>query len=1142
MKLKKLVLAISVIMAVCAIRCFADECFIETFDNALTDNWMIVSKDGTISGSGGSLNIKIPYKQGTDGDAFIQTINTVSGTDDFMLGFGIEMMSQSGIGQVLLRDTNSSVEGHSISAAKMQGGKIYYLPELLGETAYDDTPEGEMLHLQIRFEFRGRKITVYSNGVQKAQVQNLTSVNNGYWRSFNWNEFYLRLYAARSEAEDVGVRFDDFVIHKLYSDVCIDEKFEKNEFADWNVVKKQGEIERDDTGAAKITLPASGTGVNDAFLQTKRIIDGSEGFVFEGDMRLDSSEGIAQIAFRDTNSSADGHGITLVKIEDGILYYLPELKNNTAKERVSTGALVRIRAVVDLSTDSITVYRNGSEKVMQTSLKSTGAGKTFEWQNFYLRLYAAKFGAEAEFDNIKLLKRTDYNKCLSGKGLILSGDKLKYDQKYINTDNLTNPMQIMMAVHSADNTLISVGRGAAADGTSYGAKDISAEMPYSDINGGGSVDIFKWKDIAALNPHEVKKSVLINSEKTAKPYAPDKDEIAASLNAQHPRIFADSDEFEALRNTIKNNPNSDQAKWYSTIKKRAKSYLSISLPQYQQTPTSTSQNLRAAAQAVLSRVSEMALVYKIDGEQVYADKIWEYMNACAKWQDWGDILFLNTAEISAAYAIAYDWLYDTWTEQQKTVMKNAIIEKNFRIANKLFDAGTDWTQQDSNWIAVCDGGIIMAATALMGDYDDSSAILVKAIDNLRRCYVQFLPDGGWSEGTSYWSYGMKFLSMAFACMDSAYGNDFAHSNAAAMDKSIVFPLYMSGKSTNYSFGDSPQNGLVDCVCLFYFGRRFGNTSVNAYRKYQLNELGAEPGIMDVLFCDDNNTPSEVTDLPNSMVYKGYKTAVFRNGFDKNTKSAAMMHADSNAVSHAQLDIGQFVYENDGVSWAVDLGADSYSLNYMGYTTGEKNKWAYYRNRAEGHNTWVINPDSEPDQKIAASGKIEKYKTSDTADIIVFDNSAAYSDDTRSVRRGMYYTRADGGLVIRDELKLNAGSELYWFMHTKAFVKISDDKKSAILTQKNDEGKEKRLWIGIIDGSGEFSQMMAAPLPTSPNPDEWSENIKDGKTQNTNNGVSKLAIHYTNSAAEIGQTVYMVLLKDGQSVPSEYPDILTLNQW
>ena len=518
------------------------------------------------------------------------------------------------------------------------------------------------------------------------------------------------------------------------------------------------------------------------------------------------------------------------------------------------------------------------------------------------------------------------------------------------------------------------------------------------------------------------------------------------------------------------------------------------------------------------------------------------MNACAKWQDWGDILFLNTAEISTAYAIAYDWLYDAWSDQQKAVMRNALIEKNFRIANKLFDTGTDWTQQDANWIAVCDGGILMAATALMGDYEGSSDILVKAIDNLRRCYVQFLPDGGWSEGTSYWSYGMKFLSMAFACMDSAYGTDFSHSNTTAMDRSIVFPLYMSGKNTNYSFGDSPQNGLVDCGCLFYFGKKFGNTGVNAYRKYQLNELNAAPGVMDVLFYDAQNTPSEVTDLSGSMVYTGYKTAVFRNGFDKNTKSAAIMHADSNTVSHAQLDIGQFVYENDGVSWAVDLGSDSYDLNYMGYTTGEKNKWAYYRNRAEGHNTWVINPDSQPDQNPSASGQIEKYQTSDEKDRIVFDNSAAYSDDTQSVRRGMEYIRADGSLVIRDELKLNTGSELYWFMHTKAAIQISDDKKSAILTQKNSDGKERRLWVGIIDGDGEFSQMAAQPLATSPNPDEWSENMDDGKKQNTNNGVSKLAIHYTNSAAEIGQTVYMTLLEDGQNAPGAYPNVPVLNQW
>lgn len=41
---------------------------------------------------------------------------------------------------------------------------------------------------------------------------------------------------------------------------------------------------------------------------------------------------------------------------------------------------------------------------------------------------------------------------------------------------------------------------------------------------------------------------------------------------------------------------------------------------------------------------------------------------------WNTAHFLDLAELTAAFGIAYDWLYDQWTADQRTQLRNAIVQ------------------------------------------------------------------------------------------------------------------------------------------------------------------------------------------------------------------------------------------------------------------------------------------------------------------------------------------------------------------------------------------------------------------------------------------------------------------------------------
>ena len=72
---------------------------------------------------------------------------------------------------------------------------------------------------------------------------------------------------------------------------------------------------------------------------------------------------------------------------------------------------------------------------------------------------------------------------------------------------------------------------------------------------------------------------------------------------------------------------------------------------------------------MLHRVYTLALLYRLDGDQRYAERAWQELEAAAQFQDWNPRHFLDTAEMTHAFAIGYDWLYDVWTPEQRATLR-----------------------------------------------------------------------------------------------------------------------------------------------------------------------------------------------------------------------------------------------------------------------------------------------------------------------------------------------------------------------------------------------------------------------------------------------------------------------------------------
>lgn len=618
---------------------------------------------------------------------------------------------------------------------------------------------------------------------------------------------------------------------------------------------------------------------------------------------------------------------------------------------------------------------------------------------------------------------------------------------------------------------------------------------------------------------------------------------------EHPRILINEDKRAFLKTACKTEE--PYKTWYARVKQDVDTGMNTALCQY-----NDNDELRLLSAGTFNkRLVYLSFVYLIEEDEIYADRAYEEIENAASWPDWNPKHYLDTADMLKGTGIAYDWMYDYFNKpenrEKKTTLINAMVNLGLNNAKLAYDgeAGSNgwWVDADSNWNIVCNGGTAIAALAIAdepGQKELCRSVLEKGLDSKEKSILRFAPDGAWYEGIGYWSYTAKFLAYYTAAFETATGKDYVNLRRYGIENTAYFPIAMTGEKQVFNLNDASEGG-VDTEMMFFFAEYFNDPAIAEYRYQQLLSQKVSPTIYDLIWFDADIIKGN-SDYQTDFMFKDIEVATFRDTYLENDSIYAGIHGGENGVNHGQIDAGQFIYETHGERWAIDLGGDNYNLHaYFDDENKDKSRWSYYRNRGEGHNTVILNPDALADQPLEEKAEIKTFKADSEKGVGVVDMQPIYGEYTSRAQRGMLLNKQNSSLMVQDELSFkNNGNELYWFMHTRASVALSSDNKSAVLTSQSGE----RLWVGILDETHTFEVMKAEPLATSPNPNAWSENRgkpSDGTNtpiQNTNDGVSKLCIHDTNAGGEYTICVYMVPLSAHQTVPDTIPAVIDISQW
>jgi hypothetical protein len=592
-------------------------------------------------------------------------------------------------------------------------------------------------------------------------------------------------------------------------------------------------------------------------------------------------------------------------------------------------------------------------------------------------------------------------------------------------------------------------------------------------------------------------------------------ESLPAVRSEHPRLFLLDRDIPAIRVKIQRDAFAKAD--FDEILARGEAMLAMPVHRYEL--NGPEHTLLTTSRDVEDRVFTLAGLYRITGEKRFAERATKEMLAAAAFPDWYPPHFLDTAEMTAALAVGYDWLYSFLSADQRATIRTALVNKGLDpwIAN-IGPKGR-LEHQYNNWAQVCNGGETLGALALADVEPEKARIIIDHSKvEMRQIMQLFAPDGGFEEGPVYWNYATAYNVLYLAALESALGTDFGLSQAPGFAETGAYRIQSLGplwRSAN--FGDAHEETFRSPQ-MYWMANHFAKPEytvaeqriASALRPIEQGKPSKESSrflIFDLIWYRPTPTGTE---LPDVQSFKRIGQTFLRSSWTDTNAWYVALKGGSAKASHGHLDLGSFVMDALGVRWAIDLGPESYSLpGYFG-----PKRWSYYRTRTEAHNTLMIdeaNEDLDGVATVEASGETKSRK------VAVLDLQDVYKTKLADWHREIQLLNGTH-LLLQDEITPRAEADVRWSFHTTAQVKLVPGNREAVLLS----GDKKLHVLLLLPATAQFQVSKEKPSSS-------------GDSLDTGNDLTIDLLHEGRA-----QTISLLFYADGESIAA--PAALPLAQW
>ena len=556
--------------------------------------------------------------------------------------------------------------------------------------------------------------------------------------------------------------------------------------------------------------------------------------------------------------------------------------------------------------------------------------------------------------------------------------------------------------------------------------------------------------------------------------------------APHPRLFWTAGAEEAVRAKIKDDPLWREC--WEAAQIVANQMLDEPPVVYQK----QGRRLLHRSREALRRILHLGLAARLTRNPRYGERAMAEMRAVAGMPDWNPSHFLDTAEMTLALAVGYDWLHGSLKPAEREEIRAAIEQKGL---GPYLQSGArhGWERGGNNWNQVCHAGMVAGALALLEDNPDRAAEVVsRALAGLPHAMKVYDPDGTYPEGPSYWNYGTTFNVLVIAMLESALQSDFGLSSAPGFLKTGDYLPQMTGPSGNYYNFSDCGNGTHFSPAMIWFAVRARRPDwlwfEEGLLKQQIAEIRQSAGKsqpdrffpLSLLWGETGRRRAEPSTL-NWLGRGPNPLAVFRSSWTDTNALYLALKAGSPGASHGHMDIGSFILEADGVRWSLDLGKQDYhALEARGFDLWNNrpgaDRWRLFRYHNRGHSTLLVN---DQEQIVKSHAPIAEFSGAPANAFAVVDLSATYAGQLAAATRRFTFV-AGRGVLVEDSLQaLDQPASVRWGMVTPATLR-GDGTERAWL-EKNGQ----RLRLEVQSPSGVVWQSWPAHPPPAdfdePNP-------------------------------------------------------------
>ncbi len=517
----------------------------------------------------------------------------------------------------------------------------------------------------------------------------------------------------------------------------------------------------------------------------------------------------------------------------------------------------------------------------------------------------------------------------------------------------------------------------------------------------------------------------------------------------------------------------------------------------------TGMRLLAVSRENLRRIFILSYAYRMTGQEKYLVRAEQEMLKAASFSDWNPSHFLDVGEMTMALGVGYDWLYPALSEASRRTIREAIVEKGFKPS---YDTAYNWfVDAEHNWNQVCNGGLAFGAIAVAESEPEwAQKIIDRAIDKVRLPMRHYAPDGAYPEGPGYWGYGTLFNVLLIGGLESTFGTDYGLSQMPGFMQTGTYEMQMvSPLIKHFNYMDNsyePESSSAP----FWFYSKTQDPSVLCQQVSILQRDTAKKYLKDrvlpAMLIWGAGAPMEKAVAPQETFWAGRgntPVCVMRSGWGDPNARFVGVKLGSPSINHGHMDVGSFVFEADGVRWAIDLGSEDYNTTEtrgvdLWNMAQQSQRWDVFRYNNRSHNTLTFN---DKLQRINGSAQIIESDSATARRFVKTDLTPVYAGQVDKVERTISLVDNDY-LLIEDEITAGKNyTRMRWTLMTRATPKILSD-NTVMLEQ---DGKRCLLKIeSETPIVWRFEKTPTVNTFDSPNPDVtmvvFDTDLKRGETQ------------------------------------------------